>query len=189
MHIYTSWPWFRYRCVYVLCICVSRVEVTYLSTVTWSQLRLPLTWPWVFPPTPLMMGPCPAVRVSPPPTAAEMPTLKRREGRPFLTEHQQVRSSLSYLYIHAFFSLLPVYTCVLLSLTCTYVLLSLTCTCVLLCLTCTCVLLCLTCIYMYVLLCLTCTYVFSSGNVHASDCGSTHCSGCVVNGISAKTAC
>ena len=28
-----------------------------------------------------------------------------------------------------------------------------------------------------------------SGNVHASDSGSTHCSGCVVNGISAKTAC
>ena len=28
-----------------------------------------------------------------------------------------------------------------------------------------------------------------SGNVHASDCGSTHCSGCMVNGISAKTAC
>ena len=26
------------------------------------------------------------------------------------------------------------------------------------------------------------------GNVHASDCGSAHCSGCVVNGISAKTA-
>ena len=26
-----------------------------------------------------------------------------------------------------------------------------------------------------------------SGNVHASDCGSAHCSGCVVNGISAKT--
>ena len=24
------------------------------------------------------------------------------------------------------------------------------------------------------------------GNVHASDCGSTHCSGCVVNGISAE---
>ena len=28
-----------------------------------------------------------------------------------------------------------------------------------------------------------------SGNVHASDCGSTHCSGCVVNAICAKTAC
>ena len=28
-----------------------------------------------------------------------------------------------------------------------------------------------------------------SGNVHASDCGSAQCSGCVVNGISAKTAC
>ena len=28
-----------------------------------------------------------------------------------------------------------------------------------------------------------------SGNVHASDCGSAHCSGCVVNGISAKKAC
>ena len=28
-----------------------------------------------------------------------------------------------------------------------------------------------------------------SDNVHASDCGSAHCSGCVVNGISAKTAC
>ena len=28
-----------------------------------------------------------------------------------------------------------------------------------------------------------------SGNVHASDCGSAYCSGCVVNGISAKTAC
>ena len=28
-----------------------------------------------------------------------------------------------------------------------------------------------------------------SGNVHASDSVSTHCSGCVVNGISAKTAC
>ena len=28
-----------------------------------------------------------------------------------------------------------------------------------------------------------------SGNVHASDCGSAHCSGCVVNGMSAKTAC
>ena len=28
-----------------------------------------------------------------------------------------------------------------------------------------------------------------SGNVHASDCGSAHCSGCVVDGISAKTAC
>ena len=27
------------------------------------------------------------------------------------------------------------------------------------------------------------------GNVHASDCGSAHYSGCVVNGISAKTAC
>ena len=25
-----------------------------------------------------------------------------------------------------------------------------------------------------------------SGNVHASDCGSAHCSGCVVNGISAN---
>ena len=31
-------------------------------------------------------------------------------------------------------------------------------------------------------------YVYG-GNVHASDGGSTHCSGCVVNGISAKTAC
>ena len=28
-----------------------------------------------------------------------------------------------------------------------------------------------------------------SGNVHASDCGSAHCNGCVVNGISARTAC
>ena len=28
-----------------------------------------------------------------------------------------------------------------------------------------------------------------SGNVHASDCGSGHCNGCVVNGISARTAC
>ena len=28
-----------------------------------------------------------------------------------------------------------------------------------------------------------------SDNVHASDCGSTYCSGCMVNGISAKTAC
>ena len=27
-----------------------------------------------------------------------------------------------------------------------------------------------------------------SGDVHASDCGSNHCSGCVVNGISVKTA-
>ena len=26
-------------------------------------------------------------------------------------------------------------------------------------------------------------------NVHCSDCGSTHCCGCVVNGISAKSAC
>ena len=28
-----------------------------------------------------------------------------------------------------------------------------------------------------------------SGNVHASDCGSAHCNGSVVNGISARTAC
>ena len=28
-----------------------------------------------------------------------------------------------------------------------------------------------------------------SGNVHTSDCGSAHCNGCVVNGISARTAC
>ena len=28
-----------------------------------------------------------------------------------------------------------------------------------------------------------------SGNVHASDCGSAHCKGCVVNDISARTAC
>ena len=28
-----------------------------------------------------------------------------------------------------------------------------------------------------------------SGNVHAIDCGSAHCNGCVVNGISARTAC
>ena len=28
-----------------------------------------------------------------------------------------------------------------------------------------------------------------SGNVHASDCGSAHCNGCMVNGISARTAC
>ena len=28
-----------------------------------------------------------------------------------------------------------------------------------------------------------------SGNVHSSDCGSAHCSGCMVNGISARTAC
>ena len=28
-----------------------------------------------------------------------------------------------------------------------------------------------------------------SGNVHASDCGSARCCGCVVNGISARTAC
>ena len=28
-----------------------------------------------------------------------------------------------------------------------------------------------------------------SGNVHVSDCGSAHCNGCMVNGISAKTAC
>ena len=28
-----------------------------------------------------------------------------------------------------------------------------------------------------------------SGNVHDSDCGSAHCYGCVVNGISARTAC
>ena len=26
-------------------------------------------------------------------------------------------------------------------------------------------------------------------NVHADDCGSAHCSGCVVDGISVKTAC
>ena len=28
-----------------------------------------------------------------------------------------------------------------------------------------------------------------SGNLHASDCGSAHCNGCVVDGISARTAC
>ena len=28
-----------------------------------------------------------------------------------------------------------------------------------------------------------------SSNVHANDCGSAHCNGCVVNGISARTAC
>ena len=28
-----------------------------------------------------------------------------------------------------------------------------------------------------------------SGNVHASDCGSAHCSGCMVDSIFAKTAC
>ena len=28
-----------------------------------------------------------------------------------------------------------------------------------------------------------------SGNVHASDCASAHCNECVVNGISARTAC
>ena len=28
-----------------------------------------------------------------------------------------------------------------------------------------------------------------SDNVHASDCGSDNCNGCVVNGISARTAC
>ena len=28
-----------------------------------------------------------------------------------------------------------------------------------------------------------------SGNVHARDCGPAHCNGCVVNGISARTAC
>ena len=28
-----------------------------------------------------------------------------------------------------------------------------------------------------------------SGNVHTSDCGSAHCNGWVVNGISARTAC
>ena len=28
-----------------------------------------------------------------------------------------------------------------------------------------------------------------SGNVYGSDCGSTHCSGCVINSTSAKTAC
>ena len=26
-------------------------------------------------------------------------------------------------------------------------------------------------------------------HVHANDCGSAHCGGCVVNGISARTAC
>ena len=33
------------------------------------------------------------------------------------------------------------------------------------------------------------TFHVYSGNVHGSDCGSAHCSGCVVNGISAMTAC
>ena len=28
-----------------------------------------------------------------------------------------------------------------------------------------------------------------SGNMHASDCSSAHCNGCVVNGIFARTAC
>ena len=28
-----------------------------------------------------------------------------------------------------------------------------------------------------------------SGNMHASDCGFAHCNGCVVNRISARTAC
>ena len=28
-----------------------------------------------------------------------------------------------------------------------------------------------------------------SCNVHASNCGSAHCDGCVINGISARTAC
>ena len=28
-----------------------------------------------------------------------------------------------------------------------------------------------------------------SGNVHASDCGSAHCNGCVVNGIFARRVC
>ena len=32
-------------------------------------------------------------------------------------------------------------------------------------------------------------FLVYSGNVHASDCGSAHCSGCMVIGISAKTAC
>ena len=32
-------------------------------------------------------------------------------------------------------------------------------------------------------------YNICSGNVHASDCGSAHCNGCVFNGIFAKTAC
>ena len=41
----------------------------------------------------------------------------------------------------------------------------------------------------------TCTCIFTSpvyevhSNVHVSDCGSAHCNGCVVNGISARTVC